>query len=57
MCRCQLMFELAIVSIEYKLLLHATGVGTVDVKSLVAAVAGLQCQLQDMMFARAVGCC
>lgn len=57
MYRCQFMFALAMASIEFKLLLHAAGIGTVDVKSLVAAVDGLQCQLQDMIFVRAVGCC
>lgn len=57
MLRCQFMFGLAMLSIEFKLLVHASGLGSVDVKSLVGAVDGLQCQLQDMMFVRAVGCC
>ncbi len=55
--RCQVMFTMALVSIECKLLLHATGFGTVKVDSLVAAVDRLQCQLQDMVFVRAVTCC
>lgn len=53
--RCQLMFALAMISVEFKLLLHAMGIGTVDVRSLVAAVEGLQLQLQDMVFVQAVG--
>jgi len=53
--RCQLMFALAMVSVEFKLLLHAMGIGTVDVRSLVAAVEGLQLQLQDMVFVQSVG--
>src|ERR1039458_2613187 len=47
LCRCQLMFALAMVSIEFKLLLHAMGIGTVEVRSLVAAVEGLQRQFED----------
>ena len=53
--RCQLMFALAMVSVEFKLQLHALGIGSVDVRSLVAAVEGLQLQLQDMVFVQAVG--
>jgi len=53
--RCQLMFALAMISVEFKLQLHALGIGTVDVRSLVAAVEGLQLQLQDMVFVQAVG--
>lgn len=53
--RCQLMFTLAMFSVEFKLLLHSMGVGTVDVRSLVSAVEGLQFQLQDMVFVQAVG--
>lgn len=53
--RCQMMFALAMISVEFKLLLHAMGIGTVDVRSLVAAVEGLQLQLQDMVFVQAVG--
>lgn len=53
--RCQLMFALAMISVEFKLQLHAFGIGTVDVRSLVAAVEGLQLQLQDMVFVQAVG--
>jgi hypothetical protein len=53
--RCQLMFALAMVSVEFKLQLHALGIGTVDVRSLVAAVEGLQLQVQDMVFVRTVG--
>jgi len=53
--RCQLMFALAMMSVEFKLQLHALGIGTVDVRSLVAAVEGLQLQLQDMVFVQAVG--
>ena len=53
--RCQLMFALAMLSVEFKLQLHAMGVGSVDVRSLVAAVEGLQLQLQDMVFVQAVG--
>jgi hypothetical protein len=53
--RCQLMFALAMISVEFKLGLHALGIGTVDVRSMVAAVEGLQLQLQDMVFVQAVG--
>jgi hypothetical protein len=53
--RCQLMFALAMISVEFKLQLHAMGIGSVDVRSLVAAVEGLQLQLQDMVFVQAVG--
>jgi hypothetical protein len=53
--RCQFMFALAMISVEFKLQLHALGIGTVDVRSLVAAVEGLQLQLQDMVFVQAVG--
>jgi hypothetical protein len=53
--RCQLMFALAMISVEFKLQLHALGIGTVDVRSLVAAVEGLQLQLQDMVFVQAIG--
>jgi len=53
--RCQLMFALAMISVEFKLQLHAMGIGTVDVRSLIAAVEGLQLQLQDMVFVQAVG--
>src|ERR1017187_7788716 len=53
--RCQLMFALAMISIEFKLFLHALGIGTVDARSLVEAVEGLQLQLQDMVFVQAVG--
>jgi len=42
-------------SIEFKLQLHAIGIGTVDVRSMVSAVEGLQLQLQDMVFVQAVG--
>jgi hypothetical protein len=55
LCRCQLMFALAMISVELKLQLHALGIGTVDVRALVAAVEGLQLQLQDMVFVQAVG--
>jgi hypothetical protein len=53
--KCQLVFTLAMASIEFKLLLHAMGVGTVDVRSLFAALERLHCQLQDMVFVHAVG--
>jgi hypothetical protein len=53
--QCQLMFALAMLSVEFKLRLHALGIGSVDVRSLVAAVEGLQLQLQDMVFVQAVG--
>jgi hypothetical protein len=53
--RCQLMFAMAMIMVEFKLQLHALGIGTVDVRSLVAAVEGLQLQLQDMVFVQAVG--
>jgi len=53
--RCQLMFALAMISVEFKLFLHALGIGTVDVRSLIGAVEGLQLQLQDMVFVQAVG--
>jgi hypothetical protein len=49
------MFALAMISVEFKLLFHAMGIGTVDVRSLVEAVEGLQLQLQDMVFVQAVG--
>ena len=52
--RCQLMFALAMIAVEIKLQLHALGIGTVDVHSLVAAVESLQLQLQDMIFVNAV---
>jgi hypothetical protein len=53
--RCQIMFRLAMISVEFKLFLHALGVGTVDVRSLVSTVQNLQVQLQDMVFVQAVG--
>ena len=53
--RCQLMYALAMLSIEFRWLLHAMGIGTVDVRSLVAAVEGLQRQFEDMVFVQAVG--
>jgi hypothetical protein len=53
--RCQMMFGLAMLSVEFKLVLHTMGLGTVDVRSLVTAVEGLQLQLQDMVFVQAVG--
>jgi hypothetical protein len=53
--RCQCMFALAMISVEFKLFFHAMGIGTVDVRSLVAAVEGLQLQLQDLVFVQAVG--
>jgi len=49
------MFGLAMITVEFKLLLHSMGIGTVDVRSMVSAVEGLQLQLQDMMFVQAVG--
>jgi hypothetical protein len=52
--RCQLMFALAMITVETKLFLHALGIGTVEVRSLIAAVEGLQLQLQDMVFVQAV---
>jgi hypothetical protein len=52
--RCQLMFALAMISVEFKLQLHALGIGTVEVRSLIAAVEGLQLQLQDMVFVQKV---
>jgi hypothetical protein len=55
MYRCQFTFASAMASIELKLLLHATGIGTVDARALVAAMEGLQQQLQDMVFVRVVG--
>ncbi len=53
--KCQFMFAFAMISIQFKLCLHTMGVGTVDVRSLVRAVEGLQLQLQDMVFVQAVG--
>jgi hypothetical protein len=53
--RCQCLFALAMISVEFKLFLHALGIGTVDVRSMVAAVEGLQLQLQDLVFVQAVG--
>jgi hypothetical protein len=53
--RCQCMFALAMISVEFKLFLHALGIGTVEVRSLVAAVESLQLQLQDLVFVQAVG--
>jgi hypothetical protein len=52
--RCQFVFALAMLSVEWNLLRHALGVGTVDVQALVGAVEGLQVQLQDMLFVQAV---
>jgi hypothetical protein len=52
--RCQLMFALAMVAVEFKLQLHALGIGNVDVRSMVAAVESLQLQLQDMIFVNTV---
>ena len=52
--RCQFMFALAMVSIEFNLLRQAMGIGTVDVRSLFSAVQGLQLQLSDMKFVQAV---
>ncbi len=53
--RCQLKFAMAMISVEFRLLLHGMGIGTVDVRSLVAAVEGLQLQLQGMVFVQAAG--
>ena len=53
--QCQLMFALAMLSVEFKLQLHALGIGTVDVRSMVATVERMQLQLQDMVFVQAVG--
>lgn len=53
--RCQIMFRVAMMSVEFKLFLHALGIGTVDVRSLVSTVENLQIQLQDMVFVQAVG--
>jgi len=52
--RCQLMFALAMIAVEVKLQVHALGIGTVDVRSLVAAVESLELQLQDMIFVNTV---
>ena len=52
--RCQLIFTLAVISIEFRLLLHAMGIGTIEARSLVAAVESIQLQLQDMMFVQTV---
>ncbi len=52
--RCQFQFALAMLSVEFRLFLHALGMGTIDVRSLVSAVEGLQLQLQDMVFVQAV---
>ena len=53
--RCQLMFALAMISVEFKLQLHALGIGTVDVRSLLASVEGLHLQLQEMAATQAMG--
>ena len=52
--RCQVTFFLAMLLIECKLQLHAVGIGTVDARSLIAVVDGLQLQLQDMVFVQTV---
>jgi len=52
--RCQWRFASAMISVESKLLLHVLGIGTVDVRSLVAAVECLQTQLQGLGFVQAV---
>ena len=52
--RSQLTFFLAMMLIEVKLQLHALGVGTVNARSLVAAVASLQLKLDDLVFIQAV---
>ena len=52
--RCQFQFALAMLSVEFRLFLHALGMGTIDVRSMVSAVEGLQLQLQDMVFVQAV---
>jgi hypothetical protein len=53
--RCQLTFALSMLSIEFNLLLHAMGIGTVDVRSLFTALDRLQLQFQDMVFVQTVG--
>jgi hypothetical protein len=55
MYRSQATFFLAMMSIELELQFHALGVGTVDARSLIAAVDGLQLHLQDLVFVRALG--
>lgn len=53
--RRQITFLLAMVLIEFKLQLHAWGIGKVDARSLIAALDALQLQLQDLVFIQAVG--
>jgi hypothetical protein len=53
--RCRVKFFWAMTLIEFKLQLHALRIGTVDARGLVAAVDGLQLQLQDLVFVQAVG--
>jgi hypothetical protein len=53
--RCQVTFFGAMTLIEFKLQLHALRIGTVDARTLVAAVDSLQLQLQDLVFVKAVG--
>ena len=52
--RCQLMFAMAMLSVEARLVLHTAGIGTVDARSLVGAVERLHSQLQDMVFVQKV---
>ena len=51
---CQLKFALAMVSVQFRLLLHAMGTGTIEARSLVAAIESIQLQLQDMVFVQTV---
>ena len=53
--RCRVTFFWAMMLIEFRLQLHALHIGTVDARGLVAAVDGLQLQLQDLVFVQAVG--
>ena len=50
------MFALAMLSVEFKLAIDALGIGSVDVRSLVAALSKVSNSgLQDMVFVQAVG--
>jgi hypothetical protein len=52
--RCEFVFTLAMLSVEFRLLLHALGIGTIDARSLVEAVEHIRLQFEDMMFVQTV---
>jgi len=41
-------FTLAIMTVEYRLVLHALGLGTVDVRGLIAAVDGMRANVRNL---------